>query len=198
MAEANANTNTQQNQAEPNSTHTEPNGGKQPSIEELMAELAAAKADRDKFKNASDKATSEAAKFKRELRSRQTAEEQAAEEKAEADRLAAEETENLKKELNHIKAIAAYKSISEGKTVETLVEAIAEADHNAIAAIIENEKARAVKEAKAEWQKSRPYANTGNGEGAALTKEQFEKMSIADKSKLYRENQAEYERLKAL
>lgn len=168
---------------------------KTPTIEELMAELATAKAEALKFKTASDKASSEAAKFKKELRSKQTAEELAAEEKAEADRLAAEETENLKRELNHIKAMSAYKTISEDKTIETLVEAVADADHSAIAAIIENERVKAVKEAKAEWQKSRPNVNTGTGDASALTKEQFDKMGLAEKSKLYRDNKAEYDRL---
>lgn len=169
-----------------------------PTVEELMEQLKAAKAETQKYQNKYNQASSEAAASKKALRAKQTAEEREAEEKAEAERLANEERESLKKELNHIKAVAAYKGISEEKTVQMLIEAVSEADHSAIATIIENEKQKAIKEAKAEWQKSRPNANVGTGEGAAITKEQFDNMSMVDKSKLYRENKAEYERLKGL
>lgn len=167
-----------------------------PSVEELMAQLAQVTAERDKQKNLNDKLSKSEAEMKRKLRATQTAEEQKKEEEAEAQRIAEEERENLRKELNHIKAVAAYKNISEEKTVELLIEAVSEADHASIATIIENEKQKAVKEAKAEWQKSRPNPNAGAGDSRQLTKEQFEGMSMAEKSKLYRENKAEYDRLK--
>ena len=118
---------------------------------------------------------------------------QLAEEKAEADRLQKEELENLKKELNHNKAVNAYKAIPDEKMVESLIDAVSDADHSAIANILEKYANAKVKEAQAEWQKSRPRVNMG-GEGG-LIKEQFDAMSIADKSKLYRENKAEYDRL---
>ena len=62
-----------------------------PTVEELMAQLATERAEKEKYKSASDKASSEAAKYKKELRSKQTAEEQEAEAKAEADKLREEE-----------------------------------------------------------------------------------------------------------
>ena len=124
-----------------------------PTVEELMAQLATERAEKEKYKSASDKASSEAAKYKKELRSKQTAEEQEAEAKAEADKLRDEELESLRKELNHNKAVSAYKAITDEKVVETLIEAVSESDHNAIAAIIESQKKAAVKEAQAEWLK---------------------------------------------
>ena len=127
-----------------------------PTVEELMAQLPTERAEKEKYKSASDKASSEAAKYKKELRSKQTAEEQEAEAKAEADKLRDEELESLRKELNHNKAVSAYKAITDEKVVETLIEAVSESDHNAIAAIIESQKKAAVKEAQAEWFKSRP------------------------------------------
>ena len=102
-----------------------------PTVEELMSQLASERAEKEKYKNASDK---------KELRSKQTAEEQEAEAKAEADRRRDEELENLRKELNHNKATAAYKSIQNEKVVESLIEAVADADHSTIASIIEAEK----------------------------------------------------------
>lgn len=84
-----------------------------PTVEELMAQLAAERAEKEKYKSASDKASSEAAKYKKELRSKQTAEEQEAEAKAEADKLRDEELESLRKELNHNKvSLKPFKVVS--------------------------------------------------------------------------------------
>lgn len=165
----------------------------EPSVDELMAQIAQLTSDRDRFKNANDKLSREAAESKRQLRARQTAEEKEAEEKAEQERLRQEEFENLKKELNHNKAVNAYKSVTDESMVESLIDAVSDADHNAIANIMEKYASAKVKEAQAEWMKSRPRVNMG-GEGG-ITKEQFDAMSMAEKSKLYRENKAEYDRL---
>lgn len=153
-----------------------------PTVEELMAQLATERAEKEKYKSASDKASSEAAKYKKELRSKQTAEEQEAEAKAEADKLRDEELESLRKELNHNKAVSAYKAIQNEKVVETLIEAVSESDHNAIAAIIESEKKAAVKAAQAEWLDSRPQANAGAY--SSMTKEQI--MAIPDRNERIR------------
>ncbi|MFQ9515321.1 MAG: hypothetical protein ACLRZ9_05795 [Eubacterium sp.] len=148
-------------------TKQEPTGAEskkeetKPTVEELMAQLASEKAEKEKYKTSLSKANTEANNYKKALREKQTAEERAAEEQAEAKRLADEENENIRKELNHIKAVNAYKNISSEKTVESLIDAVSDADHNAIATIIENEKNMAVKAAKAEWMKSRPPVNTG-------------------------------------
>ena len=153
-----------------------------PTVEELMAQLATERAEKEKYKSASDKASSEAAKYKKELRSKQTAEEQRAEEEKEARRVRDEEFEAMKAELNHNKAVSAYKAITDEKVVETLIEAVSESDHNAIAAIIENQKKAAVKEAQAEWLKSRPQANAGAY--SSMTKEQI--MAIPDRNERIR------------
>ena len=171
----------------------EPQQEQTPTVDELMAQIAQLTSDRDKYKSANDKLSKSEAEMKRQLRAKQTAEEAAAEEKAEAERLRAEEVEALRRELNHNKAVNAYKAISDEKMVEGLIDAVSDADHSAIASILEKYATAKVKEAQAEWQKSRPRVNIGGAEG--LTKEQFNAMSIAEKSKLYRENKAEYDRL---
>lgn len=161
-------------------TNTKPENQQEntPSVEELMAQLAEAKAESQKYQNKYNQASNEAAESKKALRARQTAEEREAEEKAEAQRLADEEREAMRKELNHIKAVAAYKNIPDEKTVENLIAAIAESDHTSISAIIENEKAKAVKEAKAEWQKSIPQPQFGTGEYSSMSKKDI--MAIKD------------------
>lgn len=149
-----------------------------PSVEELMEQLKQANADRERYKLANDKLSKEAAERKRQLRAKQTEEEQEAEAKAEAERATQEELENLRKELNHNKAVNAYKAVPDEKMVETLIEAVSDADHNAIANIMEKYASAKVKEAQAEWLKSRPQANAG--QYSSMTKEQI--MAISDRS----------------
>lgn len=148
-----------------------------PSIDELMAQLAAERAEKERYKTANDKLSKEAAETKRQLRAKQSAEEQEAEAQAEAQRLAEEEREALRKENNRFKAMAAYKSFDE-KTVDKWMEAVSEADHATLSAMLESEKQKAVKEAQAEWLKSRPNMNVG--QYSSMNKEQI--MAIADRN----------------
>jgi ribosome-interacting GTPase 1 len=83
----------------------------------------------------------------------------------------------MRKELNHIKAVNAYKAISDEKTVDKLIDAVSDADHNAIATIIANECKKAVAEAEAKWLKDRPRVNAG--QYSSMTREQI--MSIKDR-----------------
>lgn len=152
-----------------------------PTVDELMAQLAQANAERDRYKTANDKLSKSEADMKRQLRARQTAEEQEAEAKAEAQRIADEERDAMRKELNHIKAVNAYKSISE-KSVEKLIDAVSDADHAAIAQIISDEVKQAIKVAEAEWLKSRPQV--GGNSYSAMTKEQI--MAIGDRDEKLR------------
>ena len=159
-------------------TTTEPNGtDNAPTVDELMAQISQLTADRDKYKSANDKLSKSEAEMKRQLRAKQTEDERLAEELAEAQRIRDEELENLRTENNRMKAVGAYKSISNSKVVDNLIEAVSNADHNTIATIIENEIKAAVKVAETDWLKSRPQAQIG--EGGEMTKEQI--MAIPDR-----------------
>lgn len=147
-----------------------------PTADELMAQVAQLTLERDKFKSANDKLSKSEAEMKRQLRAKLTAEEQQAEEQAEAQRIRDEEFEAMKAELNHNKAVNAYKSISDEKMVESLIDAVSDADHNAIANILEKYASAKVKEAQTEWLKSRPQANAG--QYSSMTAEQI--MAIKD------------------
>lgn len=164
-------------ETQPQSKPEQPPENKTPTVEELMAQLATEKANAVKNKQALDKALREKGEVTKALRAKQTAEEQEAEAKAEAERQQKEQYEETLKELNHIKAVSAYKNISEN-AVESLIEAVADCDHVSIAQLIDNEVKAAVATAKAEWQKSRPRVNAGSYSG--LTKEQI--MAITDRS----------------
>lgn len=148
--------------AENTTTETTETESKAPTVEQLMSDLAKMKSEKQKIKDSLDKTLREKGEITKALRAKQTAEEQLAEEKAEAQRLAAEELENMRSELNHYKATSAYKDIQEAETVEKLIEAVSLADHNAIAEIIANECASAVRKAEAEWLNSRPQVASGN------------------------------------
>jgi len=148
-----------------------------PTVEELMAQLESERAEKERHKSALDKALKEKGDITKQLRAKQTEDERLAEEQAEAQRIRDEELENLKAENNRMKAVGAYKSISSEKVVESLIDAVSNADHNAIALIIENEIKAAVKVAQTEWLKSRPQANVGTD--SAMTKEQI--MAIPDR-----------------
>ena len=152
-------------------------GNNDVTVEQLQAELEAAKADIERYKNANDKSSKEAAEFKRQLRAKQTTEEQEAEARAEAERIANEEREALQKELNKIKAENAYKAISDGKVVEKLIEAVSNADHSAIAQIIAKQCEGAVATAQQTWLDNRPEVNHG-GETTIKTKEDI--MAVKD------------------
>lgn len=165
---------------------TEP-GGKNtteettPTVEELMIRLKQVEAKSEKLKTVNDKLSRENADYKREKRANQSAEQQKEAEREEAERLRNEENENMRKELNHIKAVAAYKNVSE-KSVDMLIEAVSDGDHGAIAKIIENEVKAAVASAKSEWMKTRPAVNTG--QSGSMTKEQI--MAIQDRDERLR------------
>lgn len=134
------------------------------------------KAEYEKLKTALDKALKEKGDITKQLRAKQSEDERLAEEQAEAQRIREEELETLKAENNRMKAANAYKSISSEKAVENLIEAVSNADHNAIAKIFEAEIEARIKAEKTEWLKSRPQVNVGNDE--TITREQI--MSIKD------------------
>lgn len=147
-----------------------------PTVEELMAQLESERAEKERHKSALDKALKEKGDITKQLRAKQTAEEQEAEAQKEAQRLADEERESMRKELNHIKAVNAYKSISSDKVVESLIDAVSNADHNAIAQIIDSECKKAVAEAEQTWLKGRPRVQ--HGTDTTMSKEDI--MSIGD------------------
>ena len=143
-----------------------------PTVEDSVS-----KVEYDKLKSALDKALKEKGDITKQLRAKQSEDERLSAEQAEAQRIRDEELEATKAELNRMKAVGAYKSMSSEKVVENLIEAVSNADHNAIALIIENEVKAGVKVAQTEWLKSRPQANVGSY--SSMTKEEI--MAITDR-----------------
>ena len=140
------------------------------------------KAEYEKLKASLDKALKEKGDITKQLRAKQSEDERLSAEQAEAQRIKDEQLEQLIAENNRMKAFGAYKSISSEKVVENLIEAVSNADHNAIAKIFDAEIEARVKAEKTEWLKSRPQANVGSY--SAMTKEQI--MAIPDRNERIR------------
>jgi hypothetical protein len=160
---------------------------KEPTVQELMNELA-------KVKKAQEKAASEAAEYKKKYNATLTEKEQASIEKAEKEAEREQQFQELMRENKINKLEKSYLAMNYTVDEASRI-AIAEADgdFDARMRIMAEADARKMKQHEAEWLKSRPRVNMG-GDGV-LTKEQFNAMSIAEKSKLYKENKVEYDRL---
>lgn len=165
---------------------------KEPTIQDLMNEVA-------KLKREKDKASSEAAEFKKKYRESLSEVEKASEEKAEKEAQREEQFQQLMRENTINKIEKSYLAI--GWTAEEASKvAIAEVDNDfdAKVKIMAEVDARKKKDFETEFLKSRPELNAGTGNGKTYTKEQFDNMSPVERTKLKRENEAEYNRLLTL
>lgn len=177
-----------ENQKEAVEQATKSTEQKEPTVQELMVELA-------KVKRAQEKAASEAAEYKKKYNAKLSEKEKADEEKA---RIEAEKDEKFEQIMRENKINKLEKSyLALGYTVDEASKmAIAEVDEDLDAKLKIQlaVKKRWEREKESEFYKNRPELNAGVGE-KQLTKEQFDSMGLAEKSKLYNENKAEYDRL---
>lgn len=157
------NENTEQEQAAENAEQE----NKTPTVEELMAELAKERAEKARLKNSFDKASSEAATYKKALREKQSAEE-----------IRAEEEEKAKEERQkQFDELVAFRKKAEAKgryalqgMDEKLATEAAEAevagDYDQLAKIQKQHTENLLKAREAEWMKNRPEP-LGGGSGDA-------------------------------
>ena len=160
---------------------TENNGTENTTVTEPVVDTVS-KAEYEKLKSALDKALKEKGDITKQLRAKQSEDERISAEQAEAQRIRDEEFEATKAELNKMKAVGAYKDVFDEKVVEKLIVAVSEADHNAIAEIIDKEIKSAVKIAETKWMKSRP--SIGANSYSSMTVEQI--MAITDRDERQR------------
>lgn len=166
-------------------------GAKTPTVEELMAQLAQANAEKDKQKLALDKALKEKGEITKQLRSRQTDEELALQKAKEREEHFAE----IEKENKLIKAQARYVAMGMNSTMAlSSAQAEIDGDFETITSNFTKLKDEAIKNAETEWLKSRPQPNTGNGD-KQITKEQFDKMNLVELSQLKKSNPELYSQL---
>lgn len=171
-----------------------------PKVEDLMAEMAQLKADMARNKNALDKALKEKGEITKKLREKQTAEEAEAEAKAEAEAARAEREAEMEKKIATYEAKSMFAEMGlVGKDLETAVQAKIDGDEKTVYSVIvkyfENKYESALKTKESEWLGNRPQVNVGVGESTALTKEQFDNMSMKEKVELYEKDKETYNRL---
>lgn len=157
---------TQESQVE---TEDNATGGEehQPTMEELTAALAKANAEIEKMKIASNKQSSENATLKKQLRAKQTAEEQAEEAKREQEEAHKEYVAGLERKLAIIEAKSRYGDMGmDADLAAKTAEAELNGDQETVSANIKKMMAANLKAAEAEWIKSRPDVQAGNGEDA--------------------------------
>jgi hypothetical protein len=173
------------------------------SAEEKLAALEAMDIpDVDKIKSALDKATSEAAGYKKQLRERMSEEEAKAAKDAEEREKEAEEHAKVLAELEQLRAdrvidqhTAKFLALGyDEKLARETAKAMASGDtelvfKNQAKFIADREKAL-----KAEILKSTPTPPAGDG-AEKISKEDVQKMSLADKQKFFRENPEQYKEI---
>ena len=141
---------------------TENQEDKQPTLEEVMAELARERAEKEKMKVASDKYSSEIATLKKQLRAKQTAEEAAEDAKREQEEAHKEYVAGLEKKLALIEAKARYADMGmEPELAAKTAEAELDGDKETVSANIKKMMAASLKSAEAEWIKSSPDVQSG-------------------------------------
>ena len=158
-------------------------------VQKLMTELARAKRERDK-------ASSEAAEFKKKYRESLSEVEQANMEKAEREAAREEEFKALKREVEINRLEKTY--LAMGWTADEasrMATAEADGDMDAKLKVMSEAQERQKKDLEKNILASYGNVNVGASGSSTVTPEQFEKMSLAERSNLFRENKAEYDRL---
>ena len=161
----------------------------QADLQKLMTDLAKAKRERDK-------ASSEAAEFKRKYRESLSEVEQANMEKAEREAAREEEFKALKREVEINRLEKTY--LAMGWTADEasrMATAEADGDMDAKLKVMTEAQERQKKDLEKNILASYGNVNVGASGSSTVTPEQFEKMSIAERTALFRENKAEYDRL---
>lgn len=166
---------------------------KQPDVQELMVEIA-------KLKRQADKNASEAKEWKEKFRSTQSEKEILDAEKAEAQAKRDEEFADMKRRLEINDLAENFMDLGYSKDLAKKA-ATAQIDGDTAALLGFQKQFNELQ--KKNWEEefiaSRPEINVGSGgNGGTITKEQFDAMTLVEKSKLRKENKAEYDRLIAL
>lgn len=178
-------------------TPTEPEAGAparaELSVEERLAELLA---ENKRLKRASDKASSEAADYKKQLMASKSDSERAAMEKAERDAKLQEELQTLRKTVAISNFAKSYMGLGYGeKNAMLAAEAQYSGDYDELNRLQAEHQSNLEKKIRAELMKSMPAPSIGNDDTITVTQEQFDKMGYTDRLKLYNEHPTVYAKL---
>lgn len=167
----------------------------QPNIDELLTQLKQTQAEMLRNKNAMDKVMSENKNLKDQLRQRMSADEKVEEAKKEAEQQQKEYVAGLESRLKKIEAERRYTEMGMASDLaKETAEADISGDRDAVLANIKKWTDSLIKAKEAEWLRTRPAPQSGGDDGN-VTKEQFDKMTLAQKSELYERDPETYHRL---
>lgn len=194
------NTETKGEATEPDTSTGEEEKVAKSKKEDVNAQLQSALVDLAKLKRAQEKAASEAAEYKKKWKESLSEQEQASMEKAEAQAKRDEEFEAMKKTIAIHDLTENFMDLGYTKDLaKKAATAQVDGDTQAVLEYAKQFQEAQKKSWEADFLASRPDINIGGGSnGQTYTKEAFDKMSLMEKTKLKRENEAEYNRLLAL
>ena len=163
------------------------------SVEEKYAELLA---ENKRLKRATDKATGEAAEYKKQLMASKSESERAAMEKAERDAAMMEELQALRKESAVNKYAKSFLALGYSeKQATAAAEAQYAGEFEELFRIQREYQSEYEKCVKAELMKSMPAPNIGNDDTITITQAQFDAMGYMDRLKLFNEHPTVYNKL---
>lgn len=176
----------QQTTQQPAQTPPEKSGDDQPTIAQLMSQIAEMKIDYNKLKKANDKLSSENASLHKQVNAKLTEEELRAQQKSDENEEIRQELEALRKENSLNKATKRYLSMH---MPEALAEKVATAElegdmdtvTQSISTFMESQKKEAEEKVKAEYLAQMPSPMSGNGDGQIDYEKQYnEKLAAGD------------------
>lgn len=181
----------QETPATPEEPETKPEEVKhtEEDVQKLMVELAKARRDRDK-------ASTEAAEFKKKYKNSLSEVEAANMEKAEREAAREEEFKQLKREVEVNRLEKNYLAMGwSADEASRMATAEADGDMETKLKVIAEVQERQKKDLEKSILASYGGVNVGASSSSTVTPEQFATMSIGERTKLYNENKEEYNRL---
>ena len=162
------------------------------TAEELYAELLA---ENKRMKKAFDKASGEAAEYKRQLMATKSDAEKLSMEKAERDAALKEELEALRKESKVNKFAKSFMACGYSEEMATkAAEAQYSGDTDELFRLQKLHSDNMAKQIRADIMKSMPVPATGNDDDVHITQEQFDNMSYLELKELYEKHPAIYKK----
>lgn len=172
---------------------TEVKDEKNTDIQTMMAEMMA---ENKRLKKSLDKATSEAAGYKKQFMETKTVQEQAAIEKAEAEAKMRDELNALRKESTVNKFAKNFMALGYTEELATqAAEAQYDGDADTLFEVQKKYRNELTNSVRAQMMKDMPAPSIGNDDSITVTKEQFQKMSYPEMLKLKREHPSVYAQL---
>ena len=175
-------------QGQPQGTQPDNNGDEnQPTIAQLMKEIAEIKVDNKKLKKANDNLSSENASLKKQVNAKLTEEELRAQEKSDENEEIKKELTDLRREVALSKATKRYMSMN---MPEALAEKVAQAElegdmdtvTSSVTTFMEAQKKEVEEKVKADLYAKMPNPVSGNGDGQIDYEKQYnDKLAEGDR-----------------